>query len=61
MTRRTYELLSDNIRRAIESPAYVVNIHMRGEVVARAVAEALAADNKAFDPVRFLRECGVQS
>lgn len=65
MTRKDYILIAEALRRAapnldVVRPA-TANMHMQHEHDCQMVANALAADNAAFDRARFLKACGVQS
>jgi len=58
MTRKDYELLAS----ALEGmPAFAPTLRAGRESAARAIAEALEADNPRFDHARFLEACGISA
>lgn len=64
MTRRDYELLNAVLKAEFDlaKTSAVMTRSARMSAVsqcARSIATAIAAENKAFDSARFLRECGV--
>lgn len=65
MTRKDYVLIATALKSArniIPGPALDIDSYNHAaDSAAYALANALAADNAAFDRARFLKACGVQS
>ena len=61
MTRKDFVLLAQTLRtvRSSYAPHWDPNLFRACDDHAKAVADALAQDNRAFDRARFLRDAGV--
>lgn len=61
MTRKDYVLIAAALNGACPDTRRLVREYNGWHVAVCALANALAADNPAFDRARFLKACGVQS
>jgi hypothetical protein len=60
-TRRTYLAIASALRQAMPVESMVIAAHEQWRIDCESVADALAADNRAFDRALFLENCGADS
>lgn len=60
MTKKDYQLIAGVLKQSLADDQAIMQLHQNAlTATAKAMAEALAAENPRFDRTKFLEACGV--